>query len=430
MEKKSNKITGRQWGMLIIESLGWSGVMVMGYFFSSYYALIQSTFSYSNNQAANLVAIMSAAGAASYLCGGFLADTFAPKINLAISYIGLTAIGVIILMRPSYGIMQVLAVLVSVFGLGTFVPTMLKYVSSLGSREQMAELYGYFYALAAAEALVIAPIASKLMSTGGDYAGLRIIIIFFCGMMIVSMVVHFVWVERAMTLAEEEKSEDDKFSFKIIPELLKNPNMYFVILVACFTLLPYDLNTFVQPLLASQFDASQSMIQFVASYANNGTALILAPLAGIIAAKLGSTSRVMTMSIILGIIATLGILFVPWDHKYVIPAVIIVFALRSVFSIGKPARNTMVGESRLPKKARGTVIGLMFAITGLQSTAVAKGAGYLTTAYEGAKGYKILFTAALVLFVIGTIVSIIFSRRLKKAKERDAVEGAPADLMI
>ncbi len=83
------------------------------------------------------------------------------------------------------------------------------------------------------------------------------------------------------------------------------------------------------------------------------------------------------MSIILGIIATLGILFVPWDHKYVIPAVIIVFALRSVFSIGKPARNTMVGESRLPKKARGTVIGLMFAITGLQSTAVAKGAGYL-----------------------------------------------------
>jgi len=428
MEK--NKITGRQWAIMIVESLGWSGVMVMGYFFSSYYALIQSTFGYENMQISNLVALMSGAGAICYLCGGFLADAFSPKINLAISYIGLTVCGAVILMKPSYLVMQVMAVLVSVFGLGTFVPTMLKYVASIGSREQMPKLYGWFYALAAAEALVIAPIASRLMSTGGDYAGLRIIVIFFCVMMIVSMLFHFGWVERVMKLEGGEKNEDDKFSWKMVPQLLKNPNMYFVILLACFTLLPYDLNTYVQPLLASQFEASQSMIQFVASYANNGTALILAPLAGIIAAKLGSTSKVMTMSIVLGAGATLGILFCPWDRRYVVLAVVIVFCLRSVFSIGKPSRNSMIGESRLPRKARGTVLGLMFAVTGLQSTIVAKGAGYLTTVYEGATGYRYLYIIALVIFLVGIIVSIIFDKRLQKAKERDKIEGAPEDLMI
>lgn len=428
MEK--SKIAGKQWAILIIESLGWSGVMVMGYFFSSYYALIQSTFGYENMQISNLVALMSGAGAICYLCGGILADSFAPKINLAISYIGLTACGVVILMRPSYGIMQIIAVLVSVFGLGTFVPTMLKYVAAIGDREQMPKLYGWFYALAAAEALVIAPIAAKLMRTGGDYVGLRVIVIFFCSMMVVSMLLHFLYVERNMKLGTAAKNEDDKFSWKMIPILLKNPNMYFVILLACFTLLPYDLNTYFQPLLASQFEASQSVIQFVASYANNGTALILAPLAGIIAAKLGSTAKVMTMSLILGVLALVGILFCPWQHAFLPLAVVLVFCLRSVFSIGKPSRNTMVGESRLPKKARGTVIGLMFAITGLQSTIVAKGAGYLTTRYEGATGYRYLYTIALVLTVIGVFVSIIFDKKLRKAKERDKVEGTPEDLMI
>jgi len=72
----------------------------------------------------------------------------------------------------------------------------------------------------------------------------------------------------------------------------------------------------------------------------------------------------------------------------------------------------------------------MFAVTGLQSTIVAKGAGYLTTVYEGATGYRYLYIIALVIFLVGIIVSIIFDKRLQKAKERDKIEGAPEDLMI
>ena len=44
--RKTEKLSGRQWWILIVESLGWSGVMVMGYFFNSYYALIQELFAY------------------------------------------------------------------------------------------------------------------------------------------------------------------------------------------------------------------------------------------------------------------------------------------------------------------------------------------------------------------------------------------------
>ena len=434
MESKKNSLDGRQWTMLILESLGWSGVMVMGYFFTSYYALIQNVFSYTDMEIADLAALMSLVGAFAYLFGGFIADIVKPTICLTVTYVGLLACGVLIFLRPDYPVMQMVAVLVSVFGLGTFVSPMLKFVATLGTREQSPTLYGYFYMLAAAESLIIAPIASKVINSSSAGAGLNVIVAFFCGMMVLSWIGHILYVQpqqKKLAVDQPQVKDDSGFSFKLVGELLKNPNMWFVMAIGVFTVLPYDLNTFVQPLLASEFDAPQSTIQFVASYANNGTALILAPLAGIIAAKIGSTTKTIAMSLVMAVIASLGILFLPWDAKYLAIAVVSVFMLRGVFSIGKPARNTMVGESRLPKRARGTVIGLLFFVTGLQSTFIAKGAGILTTNFGTNTGYHILYSIGLAMFVIGLVVTMLFAKRLEKAKKQDEANGhTPEDLMI
>ena len=58
-EKKKVSLTGKQYLMVWFESLGWTGVMVMGYFFSTYNALIGDTFGYDVGQMANLIAIIS-----------------------------------------------------------------------------------------------------------------------------------------------------------------------------------------------------------------------------------------------------------------------------------------------------------------------------------------------------------------------------------
>ena len=428
------KLSGRQWLFLIFESLGWSGVMVMGYFYTSYYALIQNVFTYTDMQIANLAALQSFVGAFSYLAGGFIGDNVKPKISMTISYAGLLACGALAVMRPGYGVMQVVAVSVSIFGLATYaVPTM-RYISTLGTREQEPTLYGWFYALAAAESLVIAPIASKIINSNGSGAGLNAIIYFFCGMMVVSWIAHMFFVEPQTKKMRESgeivKRDDGKFSLKLVGELLRNPNTYFVMAIGVATVLPYDLNTFVQPLLASEFKASQAMIQFVASYANNGTALILAPIAGILAAKIGSVTKSIALSLCMAIAAA-AILILPWGAAYLTAAVVIVFFLRGTFSFGKPARNTMIGESRLPRRARGTVIGLLNFVTGLQSTFIAKGAGILTTTYGTNKGYHILYSVGLAMFVLGLIVCLIFAKRLSRAKKLDEANGgAPEGLMI
>lgn len=409
------KLSGRQWLFLIFESLGWSGVMVMGYFYTSYYALIQNVFTYTDMQIANLAALQSFVGAFSYLAGGFIGDNVKPKISMTISYAGLLACGALAVMRPGYGVMQVVAVSVSIFGLATYaVPTM-RYISTLGTREQEPTLYGWFYALAA--------------------AGLNAIIYFFCGMMVVSWIAHMFFVEpqtkKMLESGEIVKRDDGKFSLKLVGELLRNPNTYFVMAIGVATVLPYDLNTFVQPLLASEFKASQATIQFVASYANNGTALILAPIAGILAAKIGSVTKSIALSLCMAIAAAAAILILPWGAAYLTAAVVIVFFLRGTFSFGKPARNTMIGESRLPRRARGTVIGLLNFVTGLQSTFIAKGAGILTTTYGTNKGYHILYSVGLAMFVLSLIVCLIFAKRLSRAKKLDEANGgAPKGLMI
>lgn len=431
--EKRNGLSARQWAMLIFESFGWAGVMVMGYFFGSYYALIQDVFSYTPEEIANLYAIANATGAVASILGGFLADALKPKVNLSIAYLGLCALGAVVLTRPGYGVMMIAGIGLTFFGVGMFTPAMLRYISSLGNREQNAKIYGYFYMLAAAESLIIAPISANIIDSSGSYVGLRTIVFFFCGLIVISWIVHLVWIERAVgaqAAAGGEKSEEEKFSFKMMLEVLKQPNAWFVFIIGWVTCLPYELNTYVQPLLASEFQTPQGIVTLVASYANNGTALILAPLTGIIAAKIGSTAKVIAFSMILAIAASVGILVCPWDAAYFPIAVVIVVVLRSVFSIGKPARNSQISESRLPRKYRGTLVGVMFGLNAIFNTLLAKLTGYLVTNY-GAMGYRVIYGGGVVVFIFGLVVALVFARKLQKAKEQDALNGgAPADLMI
>lgn len=435
MEKDKTKLSGQQWIFIFIESLGWSGVMVMGYFFTSYYALIQNAFGYTDMQIADLAATMSLTGAFAYLLGGFLGDIVKPFIAKTVSFGGLLICGALVVMKCSYGMMMVVAVAVSIFGLACYVTPTQRSVAQFGTREQEAKIYGNFYALAAAESLIIAPIASKIINQSGSTQGLNAIIFFFCGMMVLSWIGYIVYINPRLKKMQQENhiatnDTDGKFRFGYVIEILKNPNFWFFMIICVITVLSYDLNTFVQPLLASEFDAPQSTIQFVASYANNGTALILAPIAGIIATKLGSTAKTISLSLILGIAASAAILVLPWGAKYMPIAVVIVFFLRSVFSIGKPTRNTLVGESRLPRRARGTALGMMLFVTGIQSTIVAKGAGILTTKFGTSVGYHILYAVGFGMFIFGLIMCLVFAKRLERAKQRDAVEGAPEGLMI
>lgn len=57
------------------------------------------------------------------------------------------------------------------------------------------------------------------------------------------------------------------------------------------------------------------------------------------------------------------------------------FLVRAVFSIGKPGRNSVISESRLPREARGTLVGLMFCATNIQTSIVAKIGGRLMADY-------------------------------------------------
>ena len=136
-------------------------------------------------------------------------------------------------------------------------------------------------------------------------------------------------------------------------------------------------------------------------------------------------------SFIGALVSSAALLILPWEHKFFAVAVVIIFVLRGVFSIGKPMRNTLLGESRLPKRYRGTALGLMNFVVGLQSTIVAKGAGALTGAYGTNKGFHILYTIAFFLFIAGLLLAVVFTRKLTKAKEQDVRNGgAPEELMV
>ena len=413
---------------LFLEALGWSGVMVMGYFFSSYYSLIQDAFQYDAVQAANLLALQSGAGALCYLFGGYLADILPPKINLGISYIGLIACGVITMSLPSYGVMQVISVLMSVFGLGTFTSTMLRFIPSLGTTAQSRRLYGYFYGISGAIALLTGTVATQITSASGSLAGMRAIILFYSVVMGISYIAHL-FIDKRTSV--EKKSSSERMNFRMLGTVLRNPNTYFVIAIGLATCLPNNLTTYIQPTMATYFMAPQALIVLATTYARSGTELVCGPLTGIIGDKLGSTTRVLAFSLLMSIAGLVLLLAFPWGPSTIPVIVIVMFLVRAVFSIGKPGRTSVISESRLPREARGTMVGLMFCATNIQTSVVATIGGNLMDQYgSDPTGYRYMYAGGLVILAIGFVVCLVFERRLKKAKERDAIEGAPEGLMI
>lgn len=393
----------------------------MGYFFSSYYSLIQDAFQYDAVEAAELLALQSGAGALCYLFGGYLADILPPKINLGISYVGLIVCGIITMSFPGYGIMKVIAVLTSVFGLGTFVSTILRFIPSLGTPDQTRRIYGYFYGMSGAIALITGTIATRITSSSGSVAGLRAIILFYSVVMGISYVGHLFIDKRSSV---EKQNAADRMNFKLLGVVLKNPNTYFVIAIGLATCLPNNLTTYIQPTMAAYFMASQALIVLVTTYARSGTELICGPLTGIIGDKLGSTTRILGFSLIMSIVGLVLLLVFPWGPSTVAVIVIVMFLVRAVFSIGKPGRNSVISESRLPREARGTLVGLMFCATNIQTSVVAKIGGRLMADYgSDPTGYKYMYAGGMVILILGYIVCVIFEKRLKKAKERDAIKG-------
>lgn len=427
--EKSKPLTFSQYFKIFSSSCGWAAVLTVSYIFSHYYQLFSQVYGFNDSQMGTLMSIVGTVGVFCYLFGGVVADMLRPKVCLNITYISMIILSLICTTSPSYTTMYFVAFGFVVCGILFFSTPMLRFIVTLGSREQQGRIFGLLYCMSGVLSLIIGTIASQIIAVSGAKAGLRWMFILYAAVMAVSCLVHNL-IDKSKHGDKIEKTST--FSINMIGDVLKNPNMWLIFVLAVCTYVPSFMGSaYVQPLMKEYFGASTATVALVATYSNFGTMIVMSLLTGALTDKMGSVVNMVLLSLIFLILAATAMLISPWASAYLFVVTIALFMLRSVNAIGKPARNSLVSESRVPAVARGTATGLMFAVMTLPDAFLYKVCGSLLTSYSGSKtGYHIILVSMLVIGAVGIVCALLFRYNTKKAKERDTIEGRPEGLLI
>lgn len=402
---------------LAIMALGIAGgtIYVLPYIRGTFYDGFMAAMDVTNAQSAMTMTMYGIINTISYIPGGILADKIKPKWALVVSLIATGILGFLFAFTFSY----VLSIIIwAGFSLSTafiFWSALMKAVRICGTEEEQGFIYGVYYACNGVSASIASAIAVWAYGTAADSAGgfFRAVIVESIIMILASaLVILFVSNTDAI-----ETKEEDKFQFKYVGSLLKNPIVW-VFSFVVFAGYGFYANVFYfTPYLTEVVGISESsagVFSIIRSY----VFLLLSPLGGLIADKLcKSTAKWLVIGdIIIGLLF-IGVMMLPATISStaasiytLIPGAIVMMTYGVQFST--------LSEAGIPRYMTGTAIGLASLIGYMPDMVYNPIFGSWLDKY-GAGGYNRMFIFLAVTAFIGAVLSFIIYRtnKARLAKE-------------
>lgn len=292
-----------------------------------------------------------------YIPGGILADKLSPKKCLLFSLLSTTILTIVYGFTMNYQIALIIWFLFSLTTVLVFWAALLKAVRIIGSEKEQGTMFGIYYAFNGITGAVFNAIALWASGTGATPKGVMFnaVMVYAAATAFAALLV-FLFVKKDNG-AKVETSEDEKFHFKDLGQLVKNPYVWmFSVVVFCGYSL-FSSTSYFTPYLTDVVGVSPTD-SGVYSIIRNYLFMLLAPVSGYIADKgFKSTSKWLMITLSVLVLLFIGVLMIPAGANATLVSIYTLlpgaFALASysiVFSL--------ISETKIPAKVTGTVIGL------------------------------------------------------------------------
>lgn len=419
--EKMSKLAFRQWLLIIGVACSFAGTVGIGYFFTYYYQLGLEAFSFTDAQLGAIISAFSSCAAICYLLGGPLADKVPSHLLIHIANIGCSLLAIAICAIPGYPTMRIIYLLLGVVGVVFTAGSWMKVLVRVGTRDQEGRIFGYYYMLIGVVSIVTGFISSAVIAATSPVTGLRVMMALYIAMCIASsLILHFGDKENRKTIGDKSST----FSLKMIPKLLTNPMMICLLITGMGLTMCTEATSYVQPLLNTHFLVPTAVIAFIVTFANQGMRVVCAPFAGYITDKMHTATIAVQIAYLFFMGGLVLLLFSPWGPSTAFIPVIVILLFRGAYGIAQPSRNSMISESRIPRVARGTAVGIFSAVMIIPDTFMyILGAKTLEKGGSSVGAYKNLFMLFLVAALALNIFLWFFMLLLKKRKAKEAVEG-------
>ncbi|WP_162920275.1 MFS transporter [Clostridium fermenticellae] len=292
-----------------------------------------------------------------YIPGGILADKLSPRKCLLFSLLSTTALTIVYGFTMNYKIALVIWFLFSFTTVLVFWASLLKAVRMIGSEKEQGTMFGIYYAVNGLTGVGFNTLALWVSGWSKTTKGVmfNVVMVYALATAVAALLV-FLFLKKDENV-KVEISEDEKFHFKDVGHLIKNPYVWlFAVVVFCGYSL-FSSTSYFTPYLTDVVGVSPTN-SGVYSIIRNYLFMLLSPISGYIADKVfKSTSKWLTITLSVLVVLFLGVLLIPTSANATM--VSIYTLLPGAFGLASYSIVfSLINETKIPAKVTGTVIGL------------------------------------------------------------------------
>ena len=404
----------------LLLGLGFATMMGFIYMQYVYYDAMIDSLQVTNNQLGLLLTIKAFGDIIGAIPAGLIVDRFDCKkvltISLGISMLTCLAFALAI----NYQVALVVWFLIA-FLSAAWYPAVYKVVRVIAPENGIGKSFGMFGVGVAIGSIIVNVAGLALYDFFAETSyivGLRSILLAFFTAGMISCIGGWLAIKDIPTTTEEGE-ETMKINLKNLKAVFTDPATY-LFLLGCFSIYAFQVSlSYFTPYFTAVLGTTVALSGIVAVFRQYGVRIISAPLGGWIGDKIGSTAKVIRVSMILLFCLVLVVLFLPKDTPLGV-LIAIVFILGFLGTMNISLQSSISSDALLPRKHMGVVV----AMTAFVSADLFQPALFgMWLDNHGNDGYTYIwiYTLCMILFCIA-VLTIMINRKKRKA-ERNELTG-------
>ena len=403
----------------IILAVGGGTIFKAMYLREVFYNPWNDFFGLNNTDSGLLMSWLGLVGIFSGAVAGIIVDKFkSPKFLLCFAYFAMGALAWWQSFRPSYGMMFIIVGLMSFVANGLFLVSLTKIARLIASDNEQARYFGMLESGRGIAGTLLTLIAVGIVSA---YSNDELSIGFILRM---DGVVYIVLGIISWKLFPDGVSSIENAQPKTVRELLtivKCGRLWLAALTVACTIFIYQTAAYFVPYLNDIYGMDADSAAIVGMVRAYFLAFVVAPFAGLLADKFGSTIRMMGIFLALGAITALSILIVP-HTSFFLPILICQVLLIGSLTFGlRGIMYAQVSELRIPKEYTGTAMGFLLFVGFSPEAFVHIIFGHLLDVMHN-DAYPLIFISMAIVMALGCGICIVLRSIAHKVQAAEKKE--------
>jgi MFS family permease len=398
----------RNFIILLILASAYNSIYSLTSMKSLYYTLMQSGLGLSHFRLGQLYSIQGIFSMFSYLCGAFFLNRFARWKLIAGSSLIVGIFTIWLTFLPPYPI------ILSIFGFigflvgATFYPAHLEVLHQLGNLHDQGKIFGLFFVLNNVFGILFASLGFSISSLPlTDDQKVRGLLFLFAGLNIAAALFSLIYLRRL----PPDTQKRSPVSMQVIRQLVRNKNLWLVILVVMTNYTVYGTLNYALPYLKSAFSLPSGISNALTIVRFYLIGILAAPVAGRITDHIHSASRLLKSTFAL-YCATIFLLLV-FAGRSAVGAIACVLALCLFANMGKSMALVTIDEARISPSLYSVAISFIAFCAYSPDAFYYSFSGWVLDAAP-THGYRVIFLIAGGISLLGMIASHLLCRNRRQ----------------